>query len=93
MKEKLLFSLTNRGQPFIYVTDGNFQNKGELHLWHKHMGMDLDVKWTRETMRSLAAIWKRPVNLETENESQKKVYSYVPAADGLGEGEFSEKFV
>ncbi|MFL5812278.1 MAG: SpoVR family protein, partial [Bdellovibrionia bacterium] len=27
IKEKLLFQLTNRGQPFIYVTDGNFQNK------------------------------------------------------------------
>lgn len=93
VKEKLLFQLTNRGQPFIYVTDGNYLNKGELLLWHKHMGMDLDVKWTRETMRSLAAIWKRPVNLETENESQKKVYSYVPTADGQGEGEFSEKFV
>jgi spore cortex formation protein SpoVR/YcgB (stage V sporulation) len=57
------------------------------------MGMDLDVKWTRETMRSLAAIWKRPVNLETENENQKKIYSYSPPADGIGEGEFSEKFV
>lgn len=91
VKEKLLFGLTNRGQPFIYVTDGNYQNKGELLLWHKHMGMDLDVKWTKETMRSLAVIWKRPVSLETENEGQKKVYTYVPAPSG--DGEFSEKFV
>jgi stage V sporulation protein R len=93
VKEKLLFQLTNRGQPFIYVNDGNWQNKGELLLWHKHMGMDLDVKWTRETMRSLAALWKRPVSLETENEQQKKIYSYVPSVDGTSEGEFSERFV
>jgi stage V sporulation protein R len=93
VKENLLFQLTNRGQPFIYVTDGNWQNKGELLLWHKHMGMDLDVKWTRETMRSLAALWKRPVSLETENEQQKKIYSYIPSADGTSEGEFSERFV
>lgn len=91
VKEKLLFQLTNRGQPFIYITDSNYQNKGELLLWHKHMGMDLDVKWTKETMRALSAIWKRPVNLETENESQKKVYTYVPTESGSGEGEFSEK--
>ncbi|MBC7387405.1 MAG: SpoVR family protein [Cryobacterium sp.] len=91
VKEKLLFQLTNRGQPFIYVTDGNLGNKGELLLWHKHMGMDLDAKWTKETMRSLAAIWKRPVNLETEVENQKKLYTYVPAVDGLGEDDFSEK--
>jgi stage V sporulation protein R len=91
VKEKLLFSLTNRGQPFIYVTDGNYLNKGELLLWHKHMGMDLDTKWTRETMKAVAHIWRRPVSLETENEGQKKVYTYIPHADG--EGEFSEKFV
>ena len=93
IKEKLLFGLTNRGQPFIYVVDGNFQNKGELLLWHKHMGMDLDVKWTKETLRCVAALWKRPVNLETENEGQKKVYTYVPSPDFAKEGEFSEKFV
>jgi len=91
VKEKLLFSLTNRGQPFIYVTDGNHQNKGELLLWHKFMGMDLDVKWTRETMRAVAHIWRRPVSLETETEGQKKVYTYIPHASG--DGEFTEKFV
>jgi stage V sporulation protein R len=73
--------------------DGNWQNKGELLLWHKHMGLDLDVKWTRETMRSVATIWKRAVSLETENEQQKKIYTYVPSADGTSEGEFSERFV
>jgi len=93
IKEKLLFGLTNRGQPFIYVTDGNYLNKGELLLWHKHMGMDLDLKWTKETLRCVAAIWGRPVNLETENEGQKKIFTYIPAADGSRNGEFSEKFL
>lgn len=92
VKEKLLFQIGNRGQPFIYVTDGNLQNKGELLLWHKHMGMDLDTKWTRETMRAIAHIWRRPVSLETENEGQKKVYTYAPATNGK-DGDFSERFV
>ena len=30
VKDKLLFRLTNFGQPFIYVEDGNFENRGEL---------------------------------------------------------------
>jgi stage V sporulation protein R len=89
IKEKLLFSLTNRGLPFIYVVDGNFQNKGELMLWHKHLGGDLDPKWTRETMRAMAAMWKRPVSLETENEGQKKIYTYTP--NDSGQGEFTER--
>lgn len=86
VKEKMLFGLSNGGQPFIYIMDGNFQNKGELLLWHKHQGLDLDVKWTRETLRSLSEIWKRPVNVETEVDGQKKLFSYL-------NGEFSEKFL
>ncbi len=86
VKEKLLFQLTNMGQPFVYVKDGNFQNKGELLLWHKHQGLDLDVRWGRETMRSLAEVWKRPINVETEVDGQKKLFTYA-------NGEFSEKFL
>ena len=86
VKEKLLFQLTNRGQPYMYVVDGNYQNKGELLLWHKHQGMDLDVRWSRETMRALYEVWRRPVNVETEVDGQKKLYSYQA-------GEFSERFL
>ncbi|MBU6376373.1 MAG: SpoVR family protein, partial [Bdellovibrionales bacterium] len=57
IKDKLLFQLSNMGQPFVYVMDGNFQNKGELLLLHKHQGLDLDLKWARETMRALSEIW------------------------------------
>ena len=91
IKEKLLFGLTNRGLPFIYVVDGNFQNKGELMLWHKHLGGDLDPKWTRETMRAMAALWKRPVSLETEVEGQKKIYTLTP--NDTRDGEFSERSI
>jgi stage V sporulation protein R len=86
IKDKLLFQLSNMGQPFIYVMDGNFQNKGELLLWHKHQGLDLDVKWARETMRAVSEIWGRPVNVETEVDNQKKILRYA-------EGEFTDKFV
>jgi stage V sporulation protein R len=86
IKDKMLFQLSNRGQPFIYVMDGNFQNKGELLLWHKHQGMDLDAKWSRETLRALSEIWRRPVNVETEVDGQKKVMHFE-------DGEFSDRFV
>jgi len=86
IKDKMLFQLSNRGQPFIYVMDGNFQNKGELLLWHKHQGMDLDAKWSRETLRALSEIWRRPVNVETEVDGQKKIMHFE-------DGEFSDRFV
>jgi stage V sporulation protein R len=86
VKEKLLFQLTNLGQPFIYVTDGNYNNRGELLLWHKHQGLDLDVRWARETMKGLHEIWKRPINVESEVDGQKKLFTY-------NAGEFTEKFL
>ncbi len=86
IKEKLLFQLTNRGQPFIYIVDANFQNKGELLLWHKYQGLDLDVAWAKETLSALSEIWRRPVNVETEVDGQKKLYTFQ-------NGEFSERFV
>jgi stage V sporulation protein R len=38
VKEKLLFQLTNFGNPFIAVEDGNHENRGELLLRHEHHG-------------------------------------------------------
>ena len=50
VKDKLLFRLTNFGQPFIYVEDGNFENRGELLLKHKHEGVDLKIDHARDTL-------------------------------------------
>jgi len=74
------------GQPFVYVMDGNFQNKASCFSGTKHQGLDLDVRCRGETMRSLNEIWKRPINVETEVDGQKKLFSYA-------NGEFSEKFL
>ena len=65
IKEKLLSSLTNFGQPFIYVRDANFRNRTELLLHHKYDGTELRVDYAREVLKALYRIWKRPVNLET----------------------------
>ncbi|NUQ35946.1 MAG: SpoVR family protein, partial [Planctomycetaceae bacterium] len=83
VKEKLLESLTNVGQPFIYVEDGNFKNRGELLLTHQDFGTELDDRMMRDTMRNLQLVWNRPVNLETRINDRKALVSY----DGK---EFSE---
>ena len=41
IKQKLLFQLTNFGQPIVDVLDGNYENRGALYLIHRHEGMDL----------------------------------------------------
>jgi stage V sporulation protein R len=76
VKEKLLFSLTNFGQPFIYVTDGNYENRGEMLLEHRHEGIDLRVDYAKDTLKNLFSIWSRPVHLQTMVEGKGKLFSY-----------------
>jgi stage V sporulation protein R len=65
VKDKLLHMLTNFGQPIIAVDDGNYENRGELLLAHKHDGVDLKLDYARETLRNVQSMWRRPVNLVT----------------------------
>jgi stage V sporulation protein R len=64
IKQTLLFGLTNHGQPYIYVVDGNYANRGELYLAHKHIGVDLDIKYASECLVNLQRIWGRPVHIQ-----------------------------
>ncbi len=84
VKQQLLFSLTNFGQPIIMVEDGNFENRGELLLSHKHEGQDLEFDKAVETLKNIQAFWRRPVNIYTKYNGQTKLLTY----DGK---EFHEK--
>ncbi len=76
IKEKLLFQLTNFGHPYIYVEDGNYENRGELLMRHRHEGIDLKIDDAKETLRNLQVLWSRPVHLETVVDKRKKLLSY-----------------
>ena len=65
VKQKLLFMLSNRGQPRITVSNGNFNNRGELVLTHTFEGMDMQLQWAEKTLKNIVKIWGRPVHLET----------------------------
>jgi stage V sporulation protein R len=73
VKDTMLRQLTNRGQPFIYVEDANFENRSELLLRHQHEGVDLDMAQARDTLRNLHKIWTRPVSLLTRLEGKGKL--------------------
>jgi stage V sporulation protein R len=70
VKGKLLQQLTNFGQPIIDVVDANHDNKGELVLMHRHEGVDLDPSYSRETLKNLQLVWKRPVAIITKAENK-----------------------
>ena len=76
IKQKLLHSLTNFGQPVITVVDANHHNRAELKLLHQHAGVDLDLEYAHATLTSLYNIWKRPVLIETKLGEQKKIITF-----------------
>jgi stage V sporulation protein R len=77
VKEKLLFMLSNRGQPRIKVTNGNHANRGELELTHMHEGFDIQMDWAQHTLLSVARLWGRPVHLVTRVDDQKVTMSHT----------------
>ena len=76
IKERLLFGLTNFGQPIIRVKDGNHRNRGELYLEHEHFGVDLKVDHAQDTLRHLHRLWTRPVHLETSVDGRPTLLSF-----------------
>jgi stage V sporulation protein R len=76
VKEKLLFMLTNFGQPWIEVADANHLNRGELVLTHRYEGVPLKLDMAQETLQNVHALWKRPVHVETVVEDEPMLMSY-----------------
>jgi len=76
IKQKLLFQLTNFGQPFIFVEDANYNNKGELLLEHRHEGVDIKLSETRKVLENLNFIWNRPVNLSTVYKEKASIFVF-----------------
>jgi stage V sporulation protein R len=66
IKQKLLFSLANSGQPVILVEDANYGNRGELLLRHRYEGMDLRKDYAQDVLTNLNHIWGRPVHILTQ---------------------------
>lgn len=76
IKQRLLFSLTNFGKPWIYVVDGNHRNRGELLLRHEHNGTDLKLKEAQDVLSNLQFIWSRPVHLQTVVDNKPTMLSF-----------------
>jgi stage V sporulation protein R len=76
IKQQLLFSLGNHGRPYIFVVDGNYANRGELYLAHKHNGADLQIKYAVETLKSVQKLWRRPVHLQALIDDEMVLFSY-----------------
>ncbi len=76
IKAKLLFHLTNFGQPIIKVEDANFGNRGELLLTHHYEGIDLQPDYMSQTLKNVFKIWMRPVNILTVMDNDAQIFRF-----------------
>ena len=76
VRDTILASMTNFGQPYIVVEDGDYRRSRELYLKHCHEGDDLDLDYADKTLKYVHQLWSRPVHLETIVEGKKTVLSY-----------------
>jgi len=76
VKQRLLFSLTNAGQPIIHVVESNYSNRGELYLKHRFEGIPLDQEKGRDTLKNLQRLWHRPVHIETIADDRALLLSF-----------------
>jgi stage V sporulation protein R len=65
IKQHMLTSLTNFGQPIIDVIDANFLNRGELLLKHRFETQEIDMQKSEATLKNLYQVWNRPVHIYT----------------------------
>ena len=76
VKDKLLFHLTNLGNPMIFVIDANYGNRGELLLEHEHQGVDLRKDYALSALEALERCWKRPVAIATKVDKKPVLVRY-----------------
>jgi stage V sporulation protein R len=76
VKDKLLFHLTNLGNPIIVVVDANYANRGELLLEHEHQGVDLRKDYALAALEALERCWKRPVAIATKVDKKPVLVRY-----------------
>lgn len=70
VRDTLCDAMTNFGQPYIVVEDGDYGGRRELYLRHHHDGRDLDLPYAERTLKHVHSLWAHPVHLETKVEGK-----------------------
>jgi stage V sporulation protein R len=66
VRDAIVEAMTNFGQPYIVVEDGDYGGRRELYLKHYHDGKDHDLPYAEKTLQHVYQLWDHPVHLETK---------------------------
>ena len=65
IRDMIVGSMANFGNPYIVVDDGDYHRSRELYLKHVFEGQEIDIDYAEKTLRYVQYLWRRPVHLET----------------------------
>ncbi|MGI4787254.1 MAG: SpoVR family protein [Janthinobacterium lividum] len=75
VRDSIVDSMTNFGQPVLTVEDGDYKHRGEMYLKHAFDGKALDPDYTERVLRNIQKLWSRPVHLETVQDDKPVLYT------------------
>jgi stage V sporulation protein R len=76
VRDMLVASMTNFGQPYIVVEDGDYSRNHELYLRHCFEGQELDMDYAERTLRYVHQLWGRGVHVETVLDGKVTILSF-----------------
>jgi stage V sporulation protein R len=65
IRDLVVGSMTNFGNPYIVVEDADYRKARELYLKHVYEGQEIDIEYAEKTLKYVHYIWGRPIHLET----------------------------
>jgi stage V sporulation protein R len=76
VRDRIVANMTNFGDPYIMVEDGDYKQNGELYLKHYFEGTPLDVGYAEKTLQNVYQLWGRTAHLETQQDTKRILFSY-----------------
>ena len=76
IRDMLVASMTNFGNPVILVEDADYHGNRELYLKHSYEGIELDIEYAEKTLMHVYRLWDRTVHVETVVDNNKVVLTY-----------------
>jgi len=81
IRDLIVVSFSHSQIPKIDIINGNYKNRKEMLLEHKHVGADLDRKYAEETMKHIYKLWHNPVYLKTKENDADLILKCVNGKD------------
>ena len=76
VRDGIVGSMNNFGDPYITIEDGDYKQNRELYLKHHFEKTPLDTGYAEKTLQYLHSLWGRTVHIETVVDHKKVLMSY-----------------